>query len=515
MNRETKRTAFSNLAASSLIVACSMVGCTGQAVHTSAGASAGKLAAMADAQAHEAEAALRQHDAGQAIQIAEAAVAAFPDKAEYRTLLGRAYLMDGRFASARTAFEDALTLGSTDGRNIVNLSLIHVASGDSSAAQHLLSDHVNDLTAADYGLAMAMAGNPDEAIRVLSQAIHATTAGAKERQNLAYAYALAGQWTEARQVAMLDLAPLDAAKRVLQWAQSAQPGAESQRVIAMMGVAPRGDDTGLPVRLALGQPKVPAPVQMADAALAPSAPAANDFTPLPIEESTLAPAPAVPVKLAEAAPTPEPAAMHATASQWAAALAPAEPAAAPVAPVPAQVTAAQWAATIEDDSASVPEFIPAPRAPAKVAVAMPAAAPSLDSKGAFVPARASLLKRNMPAARPASIWQPVDAARGSAWVVQLGAFSTPQAAAAAWNHYVRGNEKLGLFPQVVSQANVNGTNFHRLAIAGFGDRAGADRMCGAIRAAGGACFVRLGGAEAAPVRWARAKIKAPALLAMR
>jgi hypothetical protein len=100
-------------------------------------------------------------------------------------------------------------------------------------------------------------------------------------------------------------------------------------------------------------------------------------------------------------------------------------------------------------------------------------------------------------------------------VVQLGAFSTPQAAAAAWNHYVRGNEKLGLFPQVVSQANVNGTNFHRVAIAGFGDRAGADRMCGAIRAAGGACFVRLGGAEAAPVRWARAKIKAPALLAMR
>jgi Flp pilus assembly protein TadD len=264
MNR--KRTAFSKLAASSLLVATSMVGCTGQALHRQAGVSAGKLGTMADAQARNAEAALKQHDAAKAIQLAEAAVAASPDKAEFRTLLGRAYLMDGRFASARQAFEDALTLGSTDGRTIVNLSLIHVAEGDSKGAQRLLTDRVDVLTAADYGLAMAMAGNPDEAIRVLSQAIHAPTAGAKERQNLAYAYALAGQWTEARQVAALDLAPIDAARRVLQWAESAQPGGESRRVIAMMGVAPRADDAGLPVRLALGQPQAQAPVQMAEAA---------------------------------------------------------------------------------------------------------------------------------------------------------------------------------------------------------------------------------------------------------
>lgn len=169
MNR--KRTAFSKLAASSLLVATSMVGCTGQALHRQAGVSAGKLGTMADAQARNAEAALKQHDAAKAIQLAEAAVAASPDKAEFRTLLGRAYLMDGRFASARQAFEDALTLGSTDGRTIVNLSLIHVAEGDSKGAQRLLTDRVDVLTAADYGLAMAMAGNPDEAIRVLRRSM--------------------------------------------------------------------------------------------------------------------------------------------------------------------------------------------------------------------------------------------------------------------------------------------------------------------------------------------------------
>jgi Flp pilus assembly protein TadD len=330
MNR--KRTAFSKLAASSLLVATSMVGCTGQALHRQAGVSAGKLGTMADAQARNAEAALKQHDAAKAIQLAEAAVAASPDKAEFRTLLGRAYLMDGRFASARQAFEDALTLGSTDGRTIVNLSLIHVAEGDSKGAQRLLTDRVDVLTAADYGLAMAMAGNPDEAIRVLSQAIHAPTAGAKERQNLAYAYALAGQWTEARQVAALDLAPIDAARRVLQWAESAQPGGESRRVIAMMGVAPRADDAGLPVRLALGQPQAQAPVQMAEAAAPAAVSASQDFVPLPVEEAA-APAPqpvAAPAKVAAAAPAPAPA------------------------PAP---TPAKWAVA-EDDAVTVPRLHP-------------------------------------------------------------------------------------------------------------------------------------------------------------
>lgn len=487
-----KRKALSNLAASSLIVATSMVGCTGQALHTQAGVSAGKLGQMADAQARDAEKALAAKDAAKAVQIAEAAVAASPDKADYRTLLGRAYLMDGRFASARTAFEDALTLGATDGRTIVNLALIHVAQGDKSAAQRLLTERVDQLTAADYGLAMAMAGNPDEAIRVLSQAIHAPTAGAKERQNLAYAYALAGQWNEARQVATLDLAPAVAARRVLAWAQAAQPGADSQRVIAMIGVVPRADDAGLPVRLALGQNQ-PAPAQLAEAEA--SAPT-TEFFPAPIADEPEA----------ERAPVPAPAA----------------PAPAPVA-TPAPAPAPALAVASEDDAAiSVPEFIPAPRTPMRVAVAapkalaapaQPAMSPTPLSPLLRAPAPSPLLKNPVPGARPVALWQPVDSAKGSAWVVQLGAFSSPQAAKAGWNQAVRGNERLGLFPQLITQASVNGRNFHRVAIAGFGGRAGAVRLCDSVRAQGGSCFVRMGGPEAAPIRWAKAK--APARLAMR
>ncbi|MGD9812520.1 MAG: SPOR domain-containing protein, partial [Sphingobium sp.] len=83
----------------------------------------------------------------------------------------------------------------------------------------------------------------------------------------------------------------------------------------------------------------------------------------------------------------------------------------------------------------------------------------------------------------------------------------------AWTHYVRRNSKLAEFPMVPSQAVVDGRQFHRIAIAGFGDRSGARQLCERIQAIGGACFVRLGGAEAAPSRWALAK--KPSLLAMR
>ena len=75
-----KHKALSNLAASPLIVATSMVGCTGQALHTQAGASAGKLATMADAQARDAEKALAHYQ--RSLEISENLLSAHPDSAE-------------------------------------------------------------------------------------------------------------------------------------------------------------------------------------------------------------------------------------------------------------------------------------------------------------------------------------------------------------------------------------------------------------------------------------------------
>ena len=480
-----KRNTMFRIASSTAIVVVTLTGCSSTALNSRAGVSAGKLEQMAASQAGDAEKALAAHDAGRAIQIAEAAVDADPRNSAHRTLLGRAYLMAGRFSSAQTAFEDALTLGSTDGRTIVNLSLIHVAQGRSNEAQALLTSHVGTLSAADYGLAMTMAGNPDEAIRLLSQAIHAPGATARERQNLAYAYALAGQWTEARQMAAVDLPPLDAAKRVLGWAQMAQPGAESARVIAMMGVQPRGDDAGMPVRLAL------APMTDASAALAAAA---------PVE------APA----FADSGEVAAPAEIRYEPSRDETVSAPSTPSVADAAWSQA-MTSTETAQPQDDAAVAVPEFIPAPRAPLKVAVQAaptPVASPLLRPAAVRAP-----MKAQASSLRPVAVWKPVEQTNGSSWVVQLGAYASRDGANAGWTTLVRRNNSLGQFPVVHSDAMVGGRQFYRVAIAGFSDRAGAERICASLRARGGVCFVRQGGAEAAPSRWARA-VKS-AQLAMR
>lgn len=245
-----ERKAFLKVAASSLIVAATLAGCSSAGMKTQASGEA-VSDRQASSQADKAEMAIHDHKAEAAIAAAEAAVSMENDNPGYRTLLGRAYLMAGRFASAQTAFEDAMTLGGRDPRTIVSLALVKVAQGQPAGARDLLVAHMDVLPAADYGLAMAMAGDPNEAVRVLSQAIHDPSAGVKERQNLAYSYALAGRWKDAQLMASQDMGPKEAAQRVMGWAALAQPGAESERVIAMVGVKPVGNDAGLPSALAL------------------------------------------------------------------------------------------------------------------------------------------------------------------------------------------------------------------------------------------------------------------------
>ena len=61
------------------------------------------------------------------------------------------------------------------------------------------------LDPADYGLALALAGRPADAIPVLQHAAGSPRADARVRQNLALAYALAGDWVNARVVASQDV----------------------------------------------------------------------------------------------------------------------------------------------------------------------------------------------------------------------------------------------------------------------------------------------------------------------
>ena len=278
-----KRTAFFKFAASSFILGATMAGCasTGSGTNRAAlgAGQAGKLAANA-------ERALAQDEGGKAVLSAEAAVSASPNDAQYRSLLGQAYLSDGRFASAETAFEDAMSLGQTDARTVIGLAMVRIAGGRNSAAHDLLSEHMDVVPAADYGLAMALAGDTDEGLRILRAEARQPDASAKVRQNLAYTLALAGQWREAKLIASQDLSPADAGKRVGEWAVLARPGAKAQQVAHLMGVTPQADP-GQPVALALKS----APVPVETAATAELVPPPYTQAPAEIEQfAEIAPA---------------------------------------------------------------------------------------------------------------------------------------------------------------------------------------------------------------------------------
>lgn len=299
-----KRKAFAKAAVASMLIGTTMVGCTGAAFRTTAAVAPQKP----DRLAAGVEKALADRDGARAVELAEAAVQAAPQDAGYRQLLGRAYVAGGRFASAETALADAMTLGNRDARTIITLALVQVGLGKDRAARDLLASHADIVPAADYGLAMAMAGDAPEGVRILSEMIHDPSANARTRQNLAYAYALAGRWKDARMMAGFDLDPLAANQRITQWAQNAAPGLSQQRVAALMGVTIDGADAGQPVALALAPPASPArmveaaPVEQAVEA-GPVALAAADPAPAPLPAMAEAPAPmiqaiAAPVRVA-------------------------------------------------------------------------------------------------------------------------------------------------------------------------------------------------------------------------
>ena len=236
-------------------------------------ADAPREATEAAKQAERTVKALGRHDTAAAIAAAEQAVRYAPTEAGYRLLLGQSYLQAGRFVSAAQAFGDTLALDGSNGKAALNLALTQIATGDWQTARRTLGAHSDTIPGADRGLAMALAGDTTGAVALLTEIARSPAATPKVRQNLALAYALAGQWQAARVVAAADMSPADVDARLQQWAVFAQPEAASDQVATLLGVHPVGD-SGQPTALALNAPVSPvavamvepAPVAVADAA---------------------------------------------------------------------------------------------------------------------------------------------------------------------------------------------------------------------------------------------------------
>ena len=213
--------------------------------------------------ADRAQSALQKGDADKAVNLAEQAVQADPRNAAYRTTLGDAYLRAGRFASARQAYDEAMQLGDDKGRTALSLALADIAQGNGRHAMDTLAAYRDSIPASDYGLAVALAGQPKQGVAVLANLLRSGENTTKVRQNLAYAYALDGQWAQARIMAAQDVPANEIDGRITEWALNGKPEDVNKRV-AMLLKVPVVADSGEPQALALAN--FPSTQQLADEA---------------------------------------------------------------------------------------------------------------------------------------------------------------------------------------------------------------------------------------------------------
>lgn len=406
-------------------------------------------APRADVSFGSAQTALAKGQVDKAIAHAEAAVLAEPRNPGFRALLGAAYLEAGRFDSAATSFGDALDLGDENPRTVLSFALAKIALGEGRAAAAMLDDHAQAIDAADLGLALALAGQPERGVHVLVNAVRASEeASPKLRQNLAYTYALAGNWRAARVMAAEDVPADQLEARMAGWAAQSAPEMFQERIATLLDVSPRADD-GQPQRLALAN--FPAQdVMVAEAAeqaqvdLAMAAPAP---APAPARAYTPAPAPSAAFNAAFAAPEPA-----------------------------IQTVAAPSQATRYVSNPVVQQLPAASAARAPAAPRVAAAAPQRRMA-------ATAAAATPPVARDGASKDKA----ASTHLVQLGSYSSKVEAERGWTVLK------GKFPQlkdhkpVITEAVVNGRTFWRVAADGFGANS-AKSLCGTVKSAGRGCF---------------------------
>ncbi len=406
-------------------------------------------------------AALNSGDAGAAITFAERAVDKSPQAASLRALLGNTYFAAGRFASAETAYRDSLSLVSNQPQLILKLALVQIAQGKADESLTYLEAGRNYLDPADYGLALALAGRAPHAVAALETAARAPRADARVRQNLALAYALAGDWDNARVVAAQDVSPDQLDARIQQWMQLASPARASDQVAALTGVNPAQVDPGQPVRLALRQ----ADTRQAQAPAAPQVVAASVSAP---PQPAPAPAPAL-----EAAPEQQFAYVEVPSAVEAPPPPPPPPPAVERAPepAPAPMTIAQAVAA-------------SPEAPAAFAAMVADTAPPKPR------ARPAKVHRASAPATRAPVQKAATHRGKSGAVVQLGAYGSRERVSVAWDQITKRYPALRAYPPMIARFNSGKGMVYRLSIKGFDSQHEAIARCNLLKRRGGSCFVR-------------------------
>jgi Flp pilus assembly protein TadD len=386
------------------------------------------------AYALRAQMALGSGDYASAVNLAEQAAEANSQDSNVRSLLGNAYFASGRFASAEAAFSDSLALAPAQPQIILKRARVQIAQGKNDTAIAGLQAAQGLIDPADFGLALALAGRPGDAVQMLDVAARAQGADSRVRQNLALANALAGDWEAARVIASQDLTPDVVDARVQQWMTLAKPAHSYDQVAALVGVTPAAADPGQPVRLALVQTDT----RVAQAAPQPVA---------PVQQAAVQDAPAFAAPVAEPLPVVQ-------ASAPAPVAAPEAPAFDPLAAVAAVATEAKDAVV---EFASNLTSKPEPKVKKASAKARAKAAPALGSPKA---------------------------------VVQLGAYSSEERVSAAWATLSKKHPNLRKYSPMTARFDGPRGTVWRLSIRGFDNQSEAIARCQNLRSSGGSCFVR-------------------------
>ena len=414
---------FIKLAVTTALASTALAGCSGKVAPTAAH-SAGK-----------AEVALQKGKADKAVTHAEAAVLASPRDAYARTLLGNAYLEAGRFSSAAQSFEDAIALGDTSPRTVISLSLAQTGMGDRPAAIYTLERHEAALDPSDFGLAIALAGQPQRGVHILSNTLRAGNNTAKVRQNLAYAYAMSGQWREARLMVSEDVPADKVGERMAEWGATAHPELYRQRVAGLLKVD-IVEDQGQPAMLALSN---------------------NPSVEMLASENVEA-----------ELPTTEPVIELAVADEV--------PAEAPAAPPQRMVFDDPFfnerKAQAEDE---------APRA--VIVAALPE-----DTAPAAKPApRVAKAEAPAPTPRKAAAPAPALNLADGDYNIQLGSYFSMEDAELGWSKFQQMYPELANAERVISRARVNGKLYFRVAAVGYA-KDSARALCSSVKGKGGGCI---------------------------
>lgn len=418
-------------------------------------------APRAEVSASNAQLALANGQHADAVREAEAAVAADPRNAAYRMTLGNAYLEAGRFAAASTSFEDAMALGERSPRAALSLVLALTGQARYAEAATLLNDWQGEIAASDLGLAYALAGQPERGVHVLTNAIRGGDNSVKTRQNLAYAYAVAGRWREARMMVAQDVPAHEVGQRMAEWAQMTHAEAYNARVASLLGVPANVRDSGQPTQLALVN--APSAEQLAAETSYPVA--APQAAAAPVERMN------VPVTGGELPPVGAPSPRYGEARN-----------AAPATFADAFADETQRPVAAQPVRSTAPALAPLD----STAIAPPAAASGPASRPA---ARGASLASNTSItpdiARPALRTSVPPAASGvPTHLIQLGSFSSEAGAERAWGIYMERYPELADREKVITQAVVNGRNYWRVSAGGY-DNAGSRAMCSRVDASHG------------------------------